>query len=43
MTGAYVVDDQPAGTSIAAMDLAAGARLYRAALDLVGATALGAR
>ncbi len=37
MTGAYVVDDHPAGTSIASMDPVASARLFQDALTLIGA------
>lgn len=37
MTGAYVVDDHPAGSSIASHDAAASERLFRDALDAVGA------
>jgi NAD(P)-dependent dehydrogenase (short-subunit alcohol dehydrogenase family) len=41
MTGAYVVDDHPAGTSIASYDFDAGERLYRDSLALAGAQLLG--
>lgn len=41
MTGAYVVDDHPAGTSIASMDAAESERFYQESLALVGATSLG--
>jgi NAD(P)-dependent dehydrogenase (short-subunit alcohol dehydrogenase family) len=41
MTGAYVVDDHPAGTSIASYDVDAGERLYRDSLALAGAQLLG--
>jgi hypothetical protein len=41
MTGAYVVDDHPAGTSIASYDFDAGERLYRDSLGLAGAQLLG--
>jgi hypothetical protein len=41
MTGAYVVDDHPAGASIASYDVDAGERLYRESLALVGAQVLG--
>jgi hypothetical protein len=41
MTGAYVVDDHPAGASIASYDLDEGERLYSESLALVGAELLG--
>ena len=41
MTGAYVVDTHPAGSSIASFDLHAGEQLYRDSLALVGAQSLG--
>lgn len=42
MTGAYVVDDHPAGSSIASHDAAASERMYADALTAAGATTLGA-
>lgn len=40
MSGAYVVDDLPSGTSIASHDLAAGQRLYDDTLRVIEATTL---
>lgn len=42
MAGAYVVDDVPAGTSIAAHDLAAAEALYAATLKVIGARSIQA-
>lgn len=41
MSGAYLVDGRPAGTSIASHDLLAGDRLYAATLDRIQARTLG--